>query len=69
MKKNRIHNFYLTETDTDEATGYRVKQLNGKGEIVKESFIPSEGLEWFKDKDYQIVSRENYKKIGVEIDE
>ena len=63
-KQRRIHNFYLLETDSDESTGYLVKQLNGKGEVVLKTFIPIEQLEWFRDKDYKIVSREEFEKVG-----
>lgn len=64
-KKHKYHDFYLTETEPEERTGYRVKQVNKDGEIVVESFIPIEGKSWFSDKDYEIVSKSEWDEIGM----
>ena len=66
MKNSKTYNFYLCETDTDESTGYRVKQLDGKGELVSESFIPIEELEWFRDKSYKLIRKVDFEKIGID---
>ena len=41
-KAKKYHDFYLCEIEPEEGSGYRVKQVNRKGELVIESFIPFE---------------------------
>ena len=63
-KKTILHDFYLCEVEPDEGSGYRVKQVNRKGKRVVETYISPEERDWFEDKDYVIVSREEYESIG-----
>ena len=65
-KKERLYDFYLTESDGSDSMGYRVKRLNSKGKVVLESWIPTDEFEWFKDKDYKLVDREEFERVGEE---
>jgi hypothetical protein len=64
MKKDELHDFYLTEAYSGDSTGYMVKNVNRKGIVVQEVWIPIEQLDWFQNRDYKIVSREEFEEIG-----
>lgn len=64
QKKSSFHDFYLTEIPPDEGSGYIVHQVNSEGNIIRESYIPFEDLEWFqKDKDFVMVSERELREI------
>lgn len=65
-KKKIIHDYYLCDIDPDEGSGYWVKQVNWKGQVVSIHPAPFEALDWFQDKDFVRVSREEWEKIGTE---
>lgn len=63
MKKQ--HQFYLTESYSEEmGSGYMVKKLNSKGEVEYVQWTSPESLDWFRNKDYAIVSEEEWREIG-----
>lgn len=64
--QKRLHQFYLTEADSEDRAGYLVKRLNWKGEIEYIEWTPLESFDWFLNKDYARVSREEWDNIGVE---
>jgi hypothetical protein len=66
-KKIVIHDYYLTDADSDDRMGFKVKRVSGKGVVITESWIPVENLDWFWNKDFLVVSREDYEYIGSEV--
>ena len=68
-KKKVYHNFYLCELEPEKSWGYMVKQVDSEGNVVSVHMAPYDALDWFKNKDYVKVSREEWEKVGMEREE
>ena len=63
----RYHDFYMCGIEPELGSGFMVKQVNKRGQVVVVSKIPLEELKWFqRDKDFVILSRSEWDKIGKE---
>ena len=64
-KEKKFHDFYLCEIEPDEGSGYLVKQVNSEGRVFSVHPAPFDAIDWFENKDYVKVSREEWNKIGT----
>ena len=62
-KKKKYCDFYLCELPVSDISGYMVKQVNSEGKVILETVAPLDSLDWFHDKDYKIVSRDEWERI------